>query len=986
MPDELPGLIAALADRYQIEEELGRGGMATVYLAADLKHERKVALKVMRGEIAAVLGADRFLQEIRVTANLQHPHILPLHDSGEEAGFLYYVMPYVEGETLRQRLEREGQLPIVDVIQITNEIGAALGYAHEQGVIHRDIKPENILLSRGGAILADFGVARALDRAGDGGRTTIGLALGTPSYMSPEQAAGEPNLDGRSDVYALGCVVFEMLGGEVPYAGATPRAILARQLVGEVPSLHVLRSTVRPELEEVLKRALASEAADRYGTVPEFVEAVSRAASGRLRSSVDRMRAVGRQVPLWNVVWGAAAVAAVLAAALILPRFVTAAEEPASLVLFPFNQIGEDVGNLGEGLPDLLAATLDGTVGITVADPAALWRTLRTDSDDLRVPQLDEAMQLARTVSATSVILGSVTAAGGNLVVSGRVYDARDGSVRTTIRASVPAESLGVAINQLALDVVEAVWERDSVPIVPDVSTLASDNIEAVQAYLEAKSELYRGRLNEAYDAIERAVALDSTFALAHLEQFRLRSQILFQTGQPYTGLRPIIDRAMQYRDRLSERNRLRVEAAQALDDTNGMWAISLYERILASDSMDYDARQGLAYAYLNYGWQVDKSVDDLFWAFDRLAEANPGSPVPLTWATRLAALSGDDDRVASYVDRLVQYDTTRVDVASRLGTVRAMRAVGETQDSILRSLASRPLNGITTTLRDLRMASPELAERFLDELMADSLPVMHQRVGLGARAQLWFGEGRITATDSIVRGGQLDDIRATINGYFVSSLMAGVGDSASTARAVDELTAYAPIDSLWELIQTRNTWGAAWGIGGYHAAIGDTLAAREWQRAIAGLPHGGIPEDWPDALSADIAARIAARRGDWAAAETAARRAYDIWYIHSSNALESHPEPGMRFHLAEVLMQTGKTAEAARLYRSFVAPFNWAGFYTARASLALGEIAEADGDFREAALRYGHAVALWERGGLEVADWLLQAETVLQRMLSRIG
>src|SRR5881398_3244428 len=219
MADQLARLQAALADRYTIERELGRGGMATVYLAQDRKHHRQVGIKVLKPELAAALGPERFLREIETAARLNHPHILPLHDSGEATGLLYYVMPYVEGETLRNRLDRAGQLPVAEAVQIVREVADALSHAHSHDVVHRDIKPENILLEAGHAVVADFGIARAITAAGGEQLTATGLAVGTPAYMSPEQAAGDSVLDGRSDVYALGCVLYEMLAGEPPFTG-----------------------------------------------------------------------------------------------------------------------------------------------------------------------------------------------------------------------------------------------------------------------------------------------------------------------------------------------------------------------------------------------------------------------------------------------------------------------------------------------------------------------------------------------------------------------------------------------------------------------------------------------------------------------------------------------------------------------------------------------------------------------------------------------
>jgi eukaryotic-like serine/threonine-protein kinase len=228
-------LQANLADRYVLERELGRGGMATVYLAQDLKHDRRVALKVLRPEVTAPLGPERFHREIRLAARLQHPHILPVHDSGDAAGQLWYTMPFVDGESLRDRLRRERQLPVEEALLITREVADALGYAHSQGIVHRDIKPENILLSHRHALVADFGIARALQAAGGDRLTETGITVGTPAYMSPEQSMADPLVDGRSDLYSLGCVLYEMLTGEVPYSGTSAQAIIAKRFHEPVP-------------------------------------------------------------------------------------------------------------------------------------------------------------------------------------------------------------------------------------------------------------------------------------------------------------------------------------------------------------------------------------------------------------------------------------------------------------------------------------------------------------------------------------------------------------------------------------------------------------------------------------------------------------------------------------------------------------------------------------------------------------------------------
>jgi serine/threonine-protein kinase len=315
-------LSAALADRYRLERELGAGGMATVYLGYDLRHDRRVAIKVLRPELAAVIGAERFLSEIKTTANLQHPHILPLFDSGAADSFLYYVMPYVEGESLRDRLTREHQLPVADAVRLATEIATALDYAHRRGVIHRDIKPENVMLHDGQALVADFGIALAMANTAGTRMTETGMSLGTPHYMSPEQAMGQREITGRSDVYALGAITYEMLVGEPPFTGPTAQAIIARVMTEEPRGLTGQRKSIPPGVEAAVFTALEKLPADRFATAAEFAAALANPAS----TATDTTAAVrgARNPPsrrpagvTW-LPWALAAAAAALAAWLAL--------------------------------------------------------------------------------------------------------------------------------------------------------------------------------------------------------------------------------------------------------------------------------------------------------------------------------------------------------------------------------------------------------------------------------------------------------------------------------------------------------------------------------------------------------------------------------------------------------------------------------------------------------------------------------------------
>ncbi len=276
MSDLLGRLREALKGRYSIERELGQGGMSIVYLARDEKHDRQVAIKVLKRDIAAALGPERFLQEIQIAARLQHSLIVPLYDSGVAGGSLYYVMPKVEGESLRERLKRETQLPIDEALVITCQVAQALSYAHSHGIVHRDIKPANIMLTGGEAVVADFGLARALSVATDQRLTTSGIVIGTPTYMSPEQGGGAESIDGRSDLYSLGCVLYEMLSGDPPFTGPTAQMVIARHMNEQVPSVRVVRPCVSHGLQEVIETALAKVPADRFGTVGEFIDALDR--------------------------------------------------------------------------------------------------------------------------------------------------------------------------------------------------------------------------------------------------------------------------------------------------------------------------------------------------------------------------------------------------------------------------------------------------------------------------------------------------------------------------------------------------------------------------------------------------------------------------------------------------------------------------------------------------------------------------------------
>jgi serine/threonine-protein kinase len=412
MTDPTDRLATTLADRYTIERELGAGGMATVYLAHDVKHDRKVALKVLRPELAAVLGADRFIQEIKTTANLQHPHILALFDSGEADSFLYYVMPYVEGESLREKLNREKQLSIEEAVEITKSVASALDYAHRHNVIHRDIKPENILLHDGQPMVADFGIALAVQDAGGERLTETGLSLGTPEYMSPEQATGDPSVDARSDVYALGCVLYEMLAGEPPFLGRSAASLIAKHAVERAPSVRRLRPTVPEVIDSSLNKAMAKAPADRFQTAGEL--------SGALSTEPARPTPViGRKPVVFSVLFVAVVALLVLLATWWSGRddYGAATPDPRRIAVLYFDDLspGGDATHLAAGLTEGLIHELSQVDELEVISRNGVKPYRNADSS---IAAIAHALQVGTFVE------GSIQRVGDRVRVTVQLIDA----------------------------------------------------------------------------------------------------------------------------------------------------------------------------------------------------------------------------------------------------------------------------------------------------------------------------------------------------------------------------------------------------------------------------------------------------------------------------------------------------------------------------------------------------------------------------------
>jgi eukaryotic-like serine/threonine-protein kinase len=555
-----PSLQEGLAGHYTIELELGRGGMATVYLANDLRHDRSVALKVLHPHLAASLGPDRFLREIRLAARLQHPHILTVLDSGEANGHLWFTMPFVEGESLRAKLARERQLPLDEALRIIREAGQGLQYAHEHGVVHRDIKPENLLLTRdGNTLVADFGIARALEPAASDARLTeTGVVVGTPAYMSPEQAGGDPGLDARTDVYSLSAVLYETLAGAPPFSGSTMQAMLVRRLTEPAPSVRLVRSTVPEAVDGAIRRALAAVPADRFSTMAQFCQALQSAATPTSASSasapfalsadtvVSASSARPRRVP-------------VLALTLVLGVLIglgvlfawrrshsdgrTANAGPKIIAVLPFDNLGDSsTAYFADGITDAVRGKLSSVPGLLV---------IASSSSNEYRHSGKTLTQIGRELEADYLLVARVRWAQSSdgtrrVEVSPELVEAQPGRPPTT-RWQQPFEASVTDVFQVQSEIASKVASALDVALGAEQKQVLTEkptaNLTAYDAFLRGEKAADhvnittgRAELRTAMTDYEQAVALDSTFAQAWAQLSRARSYFYY-TAEPDPGI-----------------------------------------------------------------------------------------------------------------------------------------------------------------------------------------------------------------------------------------------------------------------------------------------------------------------------------------------------------------------------------------------------------------------------------------------------------------
>jgi serine/threonine protein kinase/tetratricopeptide (TPR) repeat protein len=606
-PAVLPSSV--IADRYLIEREIGSGGMATVYRAIDLKHSRPVAIKVVRPELRMIIGVDRFIREIQVLASLSHPHIVPLVDSGSADGVPFYVMPLIEGETLRQRLDREAQLPVEEALHITRQLADGLGYAHARGVIHRDIKPENILLADGHALLADFGVAYAVSQAGSERITSSGLAIGSPMYMSPEQGSGHGRIDARADLYGLGCVVYEMLTGGPPFTGSSSQAILARHACDSVAPIHTVRSTVPPHVEQAIMQLLAKSPADRIPTASALVRALDSPASVAPRRKWVRPGLLAALTGLG------------LVAGLMVFRLRPSSPTQRDWLMVADFAGPADDSTLSTAVRELVTVELDQSTSFSTMPRQQVATALQaagfTDSSRI-TPEV--ARELAYRSSVRAVVTGSILPVGDrsySIVV--RALSSEDGSEIASVAGSATSETLIRSVDELAGRLRRRLGERRSAIVANrPLEQVVTPSFPAYRRFVQGRDRIYAGDFAGGNRLLHEAVGIDSSFSAAWAA---LGTSHVY--GRNLDSARMAYSHALAFPERLTETQRFRVEADAAYALRHDLpAAISWYDLYLSQNPHSMAARNNRGLFLSSLG-RHEEALDE----FRRALEVNPFGP-----------------------------------------------------------------------------------------------------------------------------------------------------------------------------------------------------------------------------------------------------------------------------------------------------------------------------------------------------------------------
>jgi tetratricopeptide (TPR) repeat protein len=896
---QLRELKSALANRYVIERELGQGGMAVVYRAQDAVEGRTVALKVLRPEMMAAVGAARFLREIAIERRLHHPNILPMFDWGWAGGSLYYTMPCVEGESLRERIRREQQLPLADATAIVRDVAAALDYAHAQGIIHRDIKPANILLAGGGAQVADFGIARAMTAAAGDQLTASGVALGTAEYMSPEQAHAERNVDGRTDLYALGCVLYEMLAGEPPFTGPSVQAVIARHTQAPPPSVRVVRRSLPEGVDRVIAKALAKTPVDRFATGRELVAALEAAAAEGEHKPAQPWSAAARRPGMRAMVLAGIGVLAVAVGAWMIFRPGDDGLDPKRVVVFPLRGGGDP--HAGEAVATAITYALSAAPPLRSFDG---WHYLddaaRTDVGK----QPAQVEGIARRLGARYYIVGSIVQGRADSV-SVLLTLQRVGSDSTVVRRASGLAGTGV-IPQLGLDAAAMILPSLIAPgRVVDGSALSGRQPTALANFLLGESEYRRMQFASALEHYRAAVREDSTFGLAALKGAQAANW-LSHAGDDAA----MIDVAMQRVDRLPPMHGMLAKGIHAYVTGSADEAIGHLRSAIRFDSTAVDAWAFLGEVYARTAPSEPRPDSVAHVILQRVRRMAPDFAPALLLLEEMAVRDGrlDEVRALRQELRAAGADTTHA-VSREL----MLRCVRDGASSIEWDANSRErLQAVLSMAKlvSVRASQPACARAAFESVLAADSATRAQRWGalLGLQS-VHLAVGDSPAADSVlespVAAGMANGVAAL---RLLDAVAGGEFEQEATSAAARFGTSYPtmPAANLWLLGQwehSRGNLAALRQITDVARARVDS-SAKQTPRAVASAVL----------LSQSMEARVALLEGDTARAVSMLRalrpsepRSTLTWGTFEALGAE-------RLLLARLLLANGKPSEAERV------------------------------------------------------------------------
>lgn len=900
-------LASSLAGRYTIEGEIGRGGMATVFSAQDVKHGRRVALKVLLPDISESIAGDRFLREIEISARLNHPNIVPLFDSGQTEGIFYYVMPLQEGESLRDRIEREGPLPLSDAVQIAVEVAGALAHAHDHGIVHRDIKPDNILFSHGQAVIADFGVARALESSSTASLTASGLAVGTPWYMSPEQAEGKAEVDGRSDLYSLGCVLYETVGGEPPFPGKTPGAVIARRLSEKPLPLRILRESVPKKLDDLIQKALQRVPGDRFQTAEDFRQALLAPdlLSGETPQEVPSFR---RRVGLVSL-----GIALVAATALGTRGWIDSPAptlDPNKVVVFP-------LGDRGGGGLNGANASLAIIMALEHAEPLRpldAWDRLGPEErENIDMLSPGAAREIALAWGAGHYLIGAVTRRGDSVGVSLNLYatgpDSLDASESEPGSLSdYPEDDPGMdqALSQLGIRATIALLPDLIDPGRPiDLGPLTNRNPAAIVKWIHGEREYRLSRFEGALDFFEAALGTDSLLAQAAMKGGQAATWI-----KDWDRGRTLLELALRLPETLPPRHRDLARGLLFFTQAEPDSAVTHIRAALEADPEWSEAWMALGEVYQHF-FPRDLVVDSSAMAnFQRAAELDPGFHPPLIHLGEAAIRRGEIVEAARYIQRLSD-SRTGLPTLRKLPLEFACVDQGAAEFDWEGAVALEPLDVLDAGM-DLAAGGwqPACAKAAFRAVLAPSGGARNLRWAAYRGLQgILVSEGRYEEALTL-----LDEALAERHGaaqyYLVLGTLAGAPWQ-DRAREV-EATIRGRYGEDFQRMSPENLWF----LGVWLSAEGDLAGTRSVHRALLRAQEEGNPgagvlaqavEGHLRLLSGDTLGAIEALegvlpRGDQIALE---------WSISSALPLR-------HLRLAELYMATGQPQKALRVASFF--------------------------------------------------------------------